>query len=770
VRFQLTSHSDDTALKRPRTLSRTGLAGAIALAALCDVVHAAPGDLASAFAQLGAGRVESRSISLADLGVREPLVLRAPDAVQELYFPVPVGLPIANAALQLDANYLRGNGGRTTFVLSLDGSPVQARNLTDAQGDGSVNLGVDDAPRPSGFVRVGLQWSSVLNDTYCTDQTAIGNLWRVAPTTRLTYQFDTSAIHDVRTAWSALPAKPVVVISSAKLDANAYDVAWRLEALLMRGGATPVTQVMPAVGDTVDLGSVSVPGALQAVPAFAALAAGGQHKIASPAELGALIALAPAGAFAPNVVVADDTLRAHANAALDALRAQVAAVSADAASAFDAWRTRAAAPLAAPFTKGEVQLAHLGGLPAVVVGDSLGVSALARTWTPIDVANRFVVHEVAASPNLSAGGDSDKVALSLIGGTPRTLNVLTSAAWEANFDLAAVSGNGKIPRRVVLDLAAAPSADRNGQTASIFFNGVLIGAHLLDTDGRAQRVSADIPAYALASVNTLRVLFQRQPAGGCRPREDGYPAAVLPTSYLVLGEGPLGEDFAGMVARYSREANVLVPDAYLADPLATLPRVARLANATGIAPTRAATQVVSNGQAAQPSGPFLALDVALDKEDGHASFNDQRLTLKGRGGATLVDMTGLTRLGLIEVVRAGGTPGIVWRSVGATPPVLPASLQLLSGDVAIVDDTGVLKQFDTQYAGGVPPVDDQRAWLTRHWAGWGIPTIAIVVLLLLLLAAAMARSRARARTAAAAAAKVEAQESGDPHGPANPQG
>lgn len=747
------------------------VAGVFAAACAGSVASAAPGDLAGAFAQLGAGRLETRSISLADLGVREPLVLRAPDANQELYLPVPVGLPVSNATLQLDAAYLRGNGGRTTFVLSLDGSPVQARNLTDAQGDGSVSIGVDGSPRASGFVRVGLQWSSVLNDAYCTDQTAIGNLWKVAPSTRLTYQFDTSAIADVRTAWSALPAKPVVLIGGGKLDANAYDVAWRLEALLMRTGASPVTQVLPAVGDTVNLGSVPVPAALQAVPAFAALAAGGQHKIADAAELGALIALAPAGAFAPNVVVADDTLRAHANAALDALRAQVAAVSSDAAGAFDAWRARAAGPLAAPLEKGEVRLAHPGGLPAVVVGDVLGVAALSRTWTPIDVANRFVVRELAAAPSLSAGGDSDELALSLIGGTPRTLDVLTSAAWEANFDLAAVSGNGKIPRRVVLDLAAAPAADRNAQTASIFFNGVLIGAHLLDTDGRAQRVSADIPAYALATANTLRVLFQRQPAGGCRPREQGYPAAVLPSSYLVLGQGPLGEDFTGMVVRFSHAANVLVPDAYLADPLATLPRVARLANAAGIAPTRATLQVVQGGQGAQPAGPFLAADVALDKEDGHASFDNGRMTLKGHGGSMLVDMTGLTNLGLIEVVRSGSTPGIVYRSVGATAPVLPASLQLLQGDVAIVDGSGVLKQFDTQYAGGVPPVDDQRAWLTRHWAGWGIPTIAIVVLLVLLLGAGIARKRARARTAAAAAAaKVEAEESGQPDQPGNRPG
>ncbi len=751
--------------------------------AWCAPALAAPGDLAAAFAQLGAGRVESRTVSLADLGVREPVVLRAPDAAQELYLPVPANLPIENATLQLDANYLRGNGGRTTFVLSLDGSPVQARTPGDAQGDGSLSIGVDGAPRASGFVRVGLQWSSVLNDTFCTDQTAIANLWRVAPTTRLTYQFDTSAIDDVHTAWSALPAKPVVAIGAGKLDPAAYDAAWRVEALLVRGGATPVTQIVPAVGDTVHLGSVQVPAALQAVPAFAALAAGGDHKLANPAELGALIALAPAGVFAPNVVIADAALRARTGEAFDALRAQVQSVSADAAGAFDAWRKRAGGALlsggSATPPKGELALAHLGGLPAVVVGDDLGVSALSRVWSGMGVSNRLVVHELAQSPNLSAGGASDRLALSLIGGAPATLSVLTSAAWEAHFDLAAVSGNGKIPRRVVLDLAAAPAADRNGQTASIFFNGVLIGSHLLDTDGRAQRVSADIPVYALGTTNTLRVLFQRQPAGGCRPREQGYPAAVLPSSYLVLGKGPLGDDFTGMVARFSQSSNIVVPQAYLADPLASLPRLARLANATGVSPARATMQVVADGHAAQTAGPFLAADVALDQDANHASFADGRITLKGRGGSTLVDLAGLDRVGVIEVTRAGRAPGVLYRSVGA-PPVLPASLQLLQGDVAIVDGSGVIKQFDTQYAGGVPPTDDQRAWLARHWAGWGVPTIAVVLLVLLLVGAAWARGRARKRTAAAAAqaesASAHTGSGPDDGGPgasgggANPQG
>ncbi|MFH0038568.1 hypothetical protein ACG3OR_34640, partial [Pseudomonas aeruginosa] len=66
----------------------------------------------------------------------------------------------------------------------------------------------------------------------------------------------------------------------------------------------------------------------------------------------------------------------------------------------------------------------------------------------------------------------------------------------------------------------------------------------------------------------------------------GYPVAVLPSSHVTLETASLDPDFTGMVARFASQANVIVPTAYLGDAAATLPRVARLANAAGIAPTR----------------------------------------------------------------------------------------------------------------------------------------------------------------------------------------
>lgn len=696
-----------------------------------------PAGLAGSFAQLGSGRLATRTVSLAELGMRDPVVLHAPDGRQELYLPVPAGVPLADATLQIDGSYLRGNGGRTTMLVSLDGSPVLSRSPTQDQGDASATLGVDGASRPNGFVRVGLDWSSVISENLCADQTAIGNVWRIAPTSRLTYRYDPDAIGDLRSAWSALPYKPVVMLGARTLGAPAFDAGWRVEALLQREGRTPATRAWPVMGDTVDLGALDVPAPLRAIPAFAALAAGGSHKLANAAEAGALIALTPRSALAPDVIVADETLRNTLKTSLDALREQVAGAQPGAADAFDAWRARVIDPIAKPLASGEVRLAHLGGQTAIVVGDNDGVAVLARTWRPIDVTSRLVVHQIDDTPNTRG----DEITLSLLGGQPRTLDVQGRATWDASFDLGAASGNGKLPGAVVLDVAVSPTVNNTAQTASIYFNDVLIGSQLLSANGKPQRITARVPHYALAPNNLLRVVFQRQPEGGCQPRGQGHPIAVLPSSHLTLVSAKIDDDFTGMVARFASAANVIVPAAYLNDATQVLPRVARLANASGIAPTRASFSVARDGEAVSPKGAFLAADVTLADETSLARLSKDRFSLTDASGKMLADVSGLNRVGVIEAVKSGTVAGIAYRTVGDTAAILPATLQLSRGNVAVVDGSGTLRLFDTRHPGEVVDAENEGPWFTQSWVRWAIPAGLVGLLIVLLLVANVARRR-----------------------------
>lgn len=706
-----------------------------------SALDTASNGLADAFAHLGEHRVVARSVSLADLGLHEPLVLSAPDARHELYLPVPAGLPIDDATLQLDGGYLHADGGRTTMLVSLDGSPVLARGFTEVQGTAQASVGVDGAPRPGGFVRVGLQWSSIIDDKLCTDQTAIGNVLRVAPSTRLTYRFDPSAVANVRTAWSALPIAPVIAISGEHLGSTAFDTAWRVDTLMEREGRRPIVRALPQLGEAVELDAADVPAALRAVPAFAALAAGGQMKLADSAQVGAALVLATTSAFAPDVIVADDALRQQANAALDALRQQIAALSPAGAAAFDAWRARAFTPITSTLAAGELRIAHLPGRVAIVVGDSVSAQALVRDWKPIGVADRYVVHRLDDGP----GADVKRIALSALGGEPRTLDVLGRATWDASFDLASVAANGKLPEEVVLDVAAAPTPHHDGNIASVYLNGVLIASKMLDENGKPQRIAAHVPRYALAPTNVLRVVFQRRPDGACEARSQGYPVAILPTSHVTLVRAEADDDFIGMLARFATTANIVVPAAYLDHATQAVSRVGRLAEVAGIAPTRSTLAVVPAGAGAAPSGPFLAMDVALhDEQAARARLSTNRLTLVDGAGHTYADVSGLSNLAVIDVTSANGSTGIAYRTLGPQAPQVPATLRLARGDVALVASDSVARLFDSRHPGEV--VTDRAAddAFSRRLP-WLIATGVVVALLALFAIAGIERRRHRAK-------------------------
>nr|WKF61295.1 hypothetical protein HUO10_005826 [Paraburkholderia busanensis] len=724
-------------IRRPRA---PHTAFALVLALCANLCHAAAADVAGAFTQLGEGISETRTVSLKELGLLTSVTLTAPDTRREFFLPVPADVPISDATLQFDGAYVRGDGGRTTMLLSLDGSPVLARSFTEANGGAAVSIGVDGAPRAAGYVRLGLGFASVINDNVCTDQTAIGNLLRVDPSTRLSYRFNPADVHDLRTAWSALPYAPLLAISGTHLDAASFDTAWRTNALLQRDGKRPVMQTLPRVGSTVDLSGVTIPAGLQGLPAFDALAGGGQHAIANPAELGAVLALGPRAAFGPDVIVADKALQSALSAGIDALRAQIATAAPQALGEFDAWRARAIDPVATPLARGEARVAHLGGRAVIVIGDNAGAGVLARGWRPIDVSNRVVVHQIDFGARLHG----DAIPLVDLGGLPRSIDVHDTASWETSFDMAAASGGGRLPKAVVLDLAASPTLSDGRATATVYFNDVMIGAKLLDVDGRRQRLELAIPRYALARTNNLRVTFRRQPDAGCQARQS-YPVSVLPSSYLKLAHATPDDDFVGMAARYASSATVIVPPAYLDDAVHSVPRLATLTGAAGIAPLPAKFSVAAQGADASPDGPFLAADVKLADEKNHAEFSSDHLMLTSPAGDKLIDVSGLSKLAVVSVARSGEQSGIVYRSTGDAP-VLTDKLQLSRGDIAVVDSTGVLKQFDTVHPDDLSASGESSTeWVTRHWVRWGIPALLLVLLIVLILFARHSRRKHKAK-------------------------
>jgi hypothetical protein len=340
-------------------------------------------------------------------------------------------------------------------------------------------------------------------------------------------------------------------------------------------------------------------------------------------------------------------------------------------------------------------------------------------------------------------GDAAAVSLSYLGGKPGSFDVLAHGDWNATFGIGAVAADGRVPDRVVLDVAAAPSAARTPPVVSVFMNDILLGARQMDANGKRERISAPIPHYSLAAKNVLRVSFVRQLASDrCRETPEPYPVSVLPSSYMSLKNAAPTDDFNGMVSRFAGGANVMVPATLLANAPASLGLVVRLALTTGVSPLKARLTEVDGAAVPAPGGAFLA--VQLPAADGVSKVKTSagHLVLAGAGGNAVLDVSGLDRVGVLEVVKIGGATGLLYRNVGAEPPPMDKPILLTQGDLAVLGANGLLREINTADPAGRNAVSDEvTPWLLTRGYWWMVPIVAIVFMVALLVLASRMRRR-----------------------------
>lgn len=646
------------------------------------------GDVAAALRGIAVDRTVERDVTLADLGFTGATVLGAMDSRREIYWPVPAGIPIHDATIRIAGKYLRGDGGRTTLLVSVDGYPVAVRTPDQEQGPIDIELGVDGSGRSSGFMRLGLTWSSVIGDNLCVDERSIGNVAEIAAATRFSYRYDRDAIKNLATAWSALPRSPVVLVAHKKLPADAYDAAWRTSLALERAGKRPVIAALPSVGDTVERGDLKIPEALQALPAFRNLGGSGAYTLQNAAEIGALL-LVRSKSIRADLVIADQALSREINTALDVLSQQIAPLGTEAAAAYEEWRSQSF-DLSDSDPEG-VRLLTLGGRQTIAIAPG----AVGKTtelfqspWKKLLAGSSSLSLRTLEAPH----ADSASISIAQLGSEGGSLDVLARADWTATFELGSLGLAGTIPSSLDLDLSAAPGASDSAPIASIFFNDYLLSARRLNANGAPERLSATIPPYALAARNAIRVTFQRQPSSDrCRETPQPFPAAVLPSSRIHFSKASNKGDFLSLVPAFVQDATVIVPSSFLENSVATLPMVSRIAAAVGVTPGHSTT-LVSDG-AATPKGPFLSIDVPVKGAETKLTIQGDRLVWKDKAEKPVLDVGGIRQIGVAELTSNGPHSGVLYRSVGTPVPMEGPSFRLARGDVAVIDEAGVVSEF-----------------------------------------------------------------------------
>lgn len=728
-----------------RTGARWALGSLLGLGALFAQTASASA-LGDAIRQLGASDGLQRSVTLKELGIVDPVVL-AGTATQDFYLPVPRGLPLGDASIAFDGRYLKGESGTSTVVISLNGTPAVSQTVPDGEGALQRNLPVAQPARASDFVRLGVNWRNRNNSQQrCDENHSLANSLTISPQTRLSYRVDPRDVRTIEDVWNTLPVRTTVLVSGRQLEQASFDSAWRIGASLQRNNRRMQVRALPAVGEVIDLRGLEVPAALAGVPAFAALrGAEPQHKLASDAELGALIMLGSAQ-VSGDIVVADKALQQRLTAAFAALQAQLAA-DPDAGQALQQWRARRAPLASEALASQQLRALPMGRQMVLAVASDAGarVAGLQEAALQRLLVSDNVTVAAAQPPQWD---EAKGIRLSSLGGSPDSFDVLSRGEWTMNFPLSAVASQGRMPGEITLYVAAAPGASATRPVATLFWNGMLLSARQLDANGQPERLRARVPGYALGINNTLRVSVQRQPySADCNEIPQPYPASVLPAiSYVTPGKAEPNGSFIGLLPLLGARSQLLVPASYLSAAPAALERMANLAAASGLSASQAELVVAQADAPAKPSMPFVAMEVPVDGAKPLVTVTDgQQLRIRGKS-LDWLDIKGLKQLSSAEVVTAGGQQGVLWRAIGEWTGGLGEPFLLNRGNIAVIGGDGPLAWVDSSNPdAGIPSGPREGAFHEwRNFLSWSVPGIAIaliVVVLLVLLAWAVARSK-----------------------------
>ncbi len=714
-------------LLRPRRPFRL-----LALASLSIPLLAVASPASDALQRLQGDTWINRSFALSDIGITEAVLLSGYDSRQEFYLPVPRTLPLSNASIDFNGRYYKAEEGRTAMLLFVNGKPVHSRRIEAPEGDASYSIKVDTSTRSTNFVRLGVNWNNNVARRICEVDRSTGNVLSVSPDTRFNYRFSSGDLTSLSDAWVTLPARPTLLVASREVSKDTYDTAWRIGVALEQANRRVQVKAFPVPGDTIDTTGWQVAPGLAALPAFSGLAAGNpRYVLKDAAEIGALVVLGSSAATG-DIAVSDAALQAQINKALDALAAQLAS-DPEATRVFATWRTLQTAISEGAAPANQIRLATLGARPVILVAEKSGAQAagiFADVWRNL-LASRKVTVNTADTPDLS---DRSAIRLTNLGGSDASFDVVSRGDWTATLPLGAVAVNGRMPSDLVIDVASAPGASSTRPVASVFWNNVLLSAKRLEADGRPERLDARIPGYALGLSNVVRVSFQRQPySNDCNETPQGFPVNVLPTSYVRGGDASPDGTFVGLLPLMSGTPQVVVPQAYLSDAPATLMRVVRIAVAAGVTPVRAELVVAQSG-AFSPTKPFLAMQTPVDGASSKVEVKDAHLRINGQK-LPWIDIDGLSQLSTVEVSRANGQDGLLWKALGAQTAIPQKPFVLNRGDIAMIGAEGPTSWIDSSNpsASHPPRAGESAFYEWRRYLSWGVPIISVALLLLLLL-------------------------------------
>ena len=631
------------------------------------------------------GRID-REIGLPEIGLAEGARLSGLGGSRDFFFPVPRGARLAGVTLNLAYETASSTDSRRGVEVLLGERTAFLQTIATARETGVLHIPLDGVDTSTGFAKVTIRYGGLIEQK-CLDLRYAADHLTVLPETALKFSVDREMVNTVAATLALMPQQVDIYVPARAMTTDEYAAAIVAARGLRATGHEIRFQLLPSASLTSSIGSSSrASGAVgQTYPSLMS----GQSMVAG---IPARFAAPPTLATPFPAPVPEATNLWSRGAVVIASPNEVAALGV--ARNPDAESADPSRDVDAP--KSALSLIRFGGAPAILIsGDDPRAAAdlIASPW-------RSAAIKSDVSARLSNGGDIGAGALTFdrLRTDLGARSVIDRALWSVSI------GGRDLPssRRVSgvrVDVAVAPDDVRSNAVVSAFFNDRLMDSVTTDNNVMA-RLKFDVPDGMAGLNNNLRVVVQRQTRGGdCLTMPVGSPAQLLDSSaVLTAPAADLAHDFFELAPKFRDGVEVFVDRDSALDQtsrLATLSAVARELSPAG-APVR--VRYVEPGDSPRPSGSFIAMTAnPPEQANTPIRFDRGRAVVRGPEGQTIADLGRLGDTMVAPVARTNLESGLWIRPVAAgAEPVVPASLRLDRGNVAIIDGAGVAFAFSNE--------------------------------------------------------------------------
>lgn len=627
-------------------------------------------------------------INLGQLGYRDGVLDREPDASYTFYFPIPRDVTFRSAVFHLHyraspllrpistVNIFSNASPRAVLPLATLADPASKASATAESSGGAtpildkwatVTLLVTDLKAP--LLTVKIEATTTVSDDICQDQRSRATFLEILPDSGVTYSTTDVSPVSIRAAWDLLPNHVKVAISAAPMAPDAFLAAWKVATRLMSAGHTIEIVRLPERADVVIARREELE---KAFPLVAGQTVPDGNVILYPAPAGTFLAIT------------------------DSFRTGLALLSHDWINLASEQSYDAMPEGQTPFTEPHIRL------------------------------------------NLHALGFSDEARL-------------TSGTTEWNIPVAPQSVPASYrPTTVSIQLVTAPSPAEHPSLLSTFWNGNLMEVERIPTDGRPHQFLVPLPKTGGHPFNQLRIRLERdEEHGRCGV---GYgdmpvPSQLLGSTAIVCDRHPIRPATLSELSETLRSGyRVYLAAEEMEHPETVLAFLSRLTQDFGLLPDAAQITAFLPGQPIQQDRPFVVISARESSRGSRPGpildakspvvFDRGRVLVSDGLGSTLLNVETLADLTVAQLSYAGGQPGL-WIAPGRDGLPSAAEYDLSDGDVAFLANSGTVRLLDSRKV-DISRVryPDFRDWQQllfeyRYWLFavlWAMLTVAFVQL------------------------------------------